>query len=201
MGTFQTILRRKKICKEKKNWIFFFNFFWGGFVPLDPACFWIEDSIGTGSRSTAFQQKKKCNKFFLNHLNFFFLPNFFFKLDGKKSCEHFFSHTFSIFFSILNFFFRLKMFWNVPKKNVTASEGLHILNCLNTEKAVHSCRNFCAICVSLTFNRYPYWEKFTINNTFNRVIEILVNWHISTGILTRIARYPRQNICLNVSIY
>ena len=30
---------------------------------------------------------------------------------------------------------------------------------------------------------------------------IPVNWNVSTGILTRIVRYPRQNTCLNVSLY
>ena len=34
-----------------------------------------------------------------------------------------------------------------------------------------------------------HWENFCkINDTFKRVIGILVNWHIPTGILTRIAR-------------
>ena len=35
----------------------------------------------------------------------------------------------------------------------------------------------------------------------NRVICILVNWHISSGMLTKIKSYPRQNACLNVSIH
>ena len=47
-----------------------------------------------------------------------------------------------------------------------------------------------------------YWGKFcNKNNTLKRAIGMPVNWHISTGILTKIARYPRQNVCLNVSIY
>ena len=34
-----------------------------------------------------------------------------------------------------------------------------------------------------------HWAKFcNINNTFKRVVGILVNWRISTGVLTRIAR-------------
>ena len=34
-----------------------------------------------------------------------------------------------------------------------------------------------------------HWAKLTnVNNTFERVIGILVNWHISPGILTRLAR-------------
>ena len=45
-------------------------------------------------------------------------------------------------------------------------------------------------------------DKFKqIDDTFKRVIGILVNLHISTDILTRMARYPRQNTCLNVSVY
>ena len=43
-------------------------------------------------------------------------------------------------------------------------------------------------------------KKFTYkHDTFNRVIAILVNWHISAGILPRIARYLRQNTCWNKS--
>ena len=30
---------------------------------------------------------------------------------------------------------------------------------------------------------------------------ILVNWHISMGILTRLASYPRKNACWKISIY
>ena len=48
-----------------------------------------------------------------------------------------------------------------------------------------------------------HWEKISsINDTFKRVIWILVNWNISTGILKRIARYPFKNtlwlICANL---
>ena len=32
-------------------------------------------------------------------------------------------------------------------------------------------------------------------------IAVPVNWHISSGTLTRIANYPCQNICVNTSIY
>ena len=41
------------------------------------------------------------------------------------------------------------------------------------------------------------WEKFNnINNTYKRVIAILVNWHISTRILTRLVSYPPVDIFL-----
>ena len=48
-----------------------------------------------------------------------------------------------------------------------------------------------------------YTEKKCIrkNDTFNRVIDILVNWHILTGILTRITNYYGQNACWSISIY
>ena len=47
-----------------------------------------------------------------------------------------------------------------------------------------------------------HWEKFcNMHGTFKRVFGILVNWRISVGILTRIARYPYQNTCWNVTIY
>ena len=44
-------------------------------------------------------------------------------------------------------------------------------------------------------------RKFcNINDTLKRVIGIPVNWHVWTGILTRLARYPRQNTCWNLLI-
>ena len=47
-----------------------------------------------------------------------------------------------------------------------------------------------------------HWEKFcNTNDTFQRVVGILVNVHVPEGIWTRIARYPRQNIILNVTIF
>ena len=48
-----------------------------------------------------------------------------------------------------------------------------------------------------------HWEKFgnKISDAFKGVIGILVYWHISTGILTRIPCYPRRNTLWNVSIY
>ena len=47
-------------------------------------------------------------------------------------------------------------------------------------------------------NLSSYSEKNSATKTIRlkRVIGILVNWHISTGILTRIASYPRQNTLL-----
>ena len=45
-----------------------------------------------------------------------------------------------------------------------------------------------------------HWEKIKQHkyDTCKRVIGILVNWHISTGILTIIACYPHQNICVEM---
>jgi len=52
------------------------------------------------------------------------------------------------------------------------------------------------------FALLPYREiSFDKNNTLNKDIKILGNKHISTGILTKMASYPRQNICGNVSIH
>ena len=51
-------------------------------------------------------------------------------------------------------------------------------------------------------HRLLHWEKFRdVNNAFKRCIGILVDEHNSTGILTSITRYPRQNTCWNISIY
>ena len=45
------------------------------------------------------------------------------------------------------------------------------------------------LCHNLVSRRLYHWETFTnINDNFKRVIGILVNWHIVTGNLTRIAR-------------
>ena len=47
-----------------------------------------------------------------------------------------------------------------------------------------------------------HWEKFNkLNDTFKQVIEILVDWHFSTDILTTMAHYLCQNTCWNVSVY
>ena len=44
-----------------------------------------------------------------------------------------------------------------------------------------------------------HWQKFcNINDTFLWVLGILVNWHISTGILTKIARATRVNILVDI---
>ena len=52
------------------------------------------------------------------------------------------------------------------------------------------------------WNVWLRWQKFVnINDTFKRVIGILVKRHVSTGILTRIACYSRQNTYWNVSHY
>ena len=40
-----------------------------------------------------------------------------------------------------------------------------------------------------------------INGTLLQFVGILVNWHVSAGILTSIPRYPRQNTLWKVSIY
>ena len=40
-----------------------------------------------------------------------------------------------------------------------------------------------------------HWKKFcNMNDTLKRVIGILVNWHVSTGIMTRIASYQFTRI-------
>ena len=46
---------------------------------------------------------------------------------------------------------------------------------------------------------YAHWEQFSnINDTFKRVNGILVNWHISTGILARIARAILVRIAVEI---
>ena len=49
----------------------------------------------------------------------------------------------------------------------------------------------------VSFQLVKHGEKFlSINDTFKRVIGILVNAHISTDILTKIASYLRRNVSI-----
>ena len=67
---------------------------------------------------------------------------------------------------------------------------LNTILCSNIISKVSSCIFYSLVYFYAVFIRqYLNWEIFNINinDMFNRVIRIQVNWHISTGILTRIA--------------
>ena len=97
-----------------------------GAVPLDPACYWIEDSSRSNcKRSTAFQQKSLpfylFKNFFLSWNRLKRMLKFLFRILTKKNVKKkifstkLFRKIFELFFRdfFINIYFRLKIVWNV----------------------------------------------------------------------------------------
>ena len=95
--------------------------------------------------------------------------------------EHFMSNNFQVYeYFWFLLYFNISIVWD--RKHCCLSR----IHCWHKIARLHQ-----RLCVG---------EKFSnINDTFKRVIGILVNWYVSTNILSRVLSYARQNTCWNVS--